>query len=235
MIHRSLIATVLVWHIAAIAVTAADATSSSPATALQITLTALVTRDDPAQQRIDLAIQCTEPIEACTLRVYSDRGQLAEKTLGPLAQGANTLSVLLDEPKQAAETRWELSDGQTTLAETKITWTPPRHWTLHVLKSSHVDIGLYDSQYKQRFLTDECLDGAKRLAEETADWPDASRFRYAAEGLWWWLNYPPGSLRAGSHRTCEPLCQAGPVRNQRLPFRKPHAGFRNGGAVPQHL
>ena len=190
MIHRSLIATALAWHIAAIAVTAADATSSSPVTALHVTPTSLVTRGDSPQQRIDLTIECSSPIEACTLRVHSGQRQLAERTLGPLAQGANTLSVLLDEPTGAAETRWELSDAQITLTERKVTWSPPRHWTLYVLKSSHVDIGLHDSQYKQRFLTDECLDGAKKLAEETVDWPDASRFRYAVEGLWWWLNYP---------------------------------------------
>ncbi len=190
MIRHLLIAVALVWSITSIAATAADATSSSPVTTLQVTPTSLVTRDDPPQQRVHLAIQCTGPIEACALRVFSGQRQLAEKTLGPLAQGANTLSVLLDEPKQGAETRWELAGGETTLAETKLTWTPPRHWTLYVLKSAHVDIGLHDSQYKQRYMTDGFVDQAQQLAEETADWPDASRFRYVVEGLWWWLNYP---------------------------------------------
>ena len=183
---------VFAWLIAATAAAAAapDIPASSPVTALQVTPTSLVTRADPAQQRVDLAIQCTGPIQSCVLRVFSGERQLTEKTLGPLCKGANTLSVLLDEPKQATETRWVLSDGQTTLAESTLTWTPPRHWTLYVLKSAHVDIGLHDSQYKQRYMTDSFLDDAQRLAGETGDWPDASRFRYVVEGLWWWFNYP---------------------------------------------
>ncbi|NLS96953.1 MAG: hypothetical protein GXX96_32855 [Planctomycetaceae bacterium] len=167
---------------------AADVTPTSPVTAFKIAPTSLVSRDQ--QQRIDLSMECAKPIEACTLRIWSGERPLAEKPLGPLAQGANDISVLLDEPKELVETRWELANGVTTLAETTLTWTPPRHWTLYVLKSSHVDIGLHDSQYKQRFLTDACLDEARNLAEQTADWPDASRFRYVVEGLWWWFNYP---------------------------------------------
>ncbi len=160
------------------------------ATSLQVAPTSLVSRDDPPQQRIDLSVECTRPIEACTLRVYSGERQLAEESLRPLAQGTNELSIMLEQPKEAMETRWELVADNAALAETTLTWTPPRHWTLYVLKSSHVDIGLHDSQYKQRFLTDACLDEARNLAKQTADWPDASRFRYVVEGLWWWFNYP---------------------------------------------
>jgi hypothetical protein len=83
-----------------------------------------------------------------------------------------------------------LAAAAETLAEKTLTWNPPRHWTLYGLKSAHIDIGLHDSQYKQRHMTVGFIDQARQLADQTSDWPDASRFRYVVEGLWWWLNYP---------------------------------------------
>ena len=162
----------------------------SPIVSWQITPTSLVSRDDPPRQRIDLAIESAKSLKGITLRVFHGERLLAEKRIGPLSQGNNAVSVLLDEPKGAVETRWELSEGATTLAKTTLKWVPPRHWTLYVLKSAHVDIGLHDSQYKQRYMTDAFIDDSRRLADETAAWPDATRYRYVVEGLWWWFNYP---------------------------------------------
>lgn len=152
--------------------------------------TSLVTRDRPALQRIDLAIECREACRECVLHVRSGGRLLAEKPLGTLRPGANQVSTLLAERDKAIETCWTLSEDSRTLAEKNITWNPVRHWTLHVIKSAHVDIGLHDPQYKQRLLSVESIDRARQLADQTAGWPDASRYRYVIEGLWWWRNYP---------------------------------------------
>lgn len=156
----------------------------------EITPTSLVSHGQPALQRIDLAVECEESLEACVLRVSADGRLLAEKAIRSLQKGANIISVLLPERETPTETRWVLSDGSRTLAEKTLTWNPPRHWTLYVIKSAHIDIGLHDSQYRQRALANGFIDAAKRLADQTADWPDAARYRYVVEGLWWWLNYP---------------------------------------------
>lgn len=152
--------------------------------------TSLVTRDRPALERIDLAIECTEACPACVLQVRSGERLLAEKPLGALRRGANQIAALLAEPDRAVETHWVLSDGSRMLAEKDLTWNPPRHWTVYVIKSAHIDIGLHDPQYKQRLLSVESIDRAVQLADQTTDWPEASRYRYVIEGLWWWLNYP---------------------------------------------
>jgi hypothetical protein len=152
--------------------------------------TALVSRDAPPLQQIDLAIAVGKPVETCALKVWADGKWLMEKPLGSLKAGTNRVSVLLPEPAQALASRWELSDGTRVLATTNLTWRPPRHWTLYVVKSAHVDIGLHDSQYKQRLMTVGFIDQARKLADQTADWPEASRYRYVIEGLWWWQNYP---------------------------------------------
>ena len=164
--------------------------AASPVKRWNVTPTSLVSQDQPPLQNIDLLVENGETLKACVLRVWTGDRLLAEKTLGELAKGANSISVLLGEPEESTETRWVLSDGARTLAEKVLTWDPPRHWTLYVLKSAHVDIGLHDPQYQQRFLTVDNIDRARRLADQTADWPDASRYRYVVEGLWWWLNYP---------------------------------------------
>lgn len=174
-----------VWFLLATSVSAAPIVKH-----WEIAPTSLVSRSEPALQRIDLSVECGEPLKACVLRVSADGRLLAEKPLGALKKGTNSISVRLPEMDQPVQTRWVLSDSSQTLAEKTLTCSPPRHWKLYVIKSAHIDIGLHDSQYIQRALANGFIDGAKQLADQTADWPDASRYRYLVEGLWWWLNYP---------------------------------------------
>ena len=102
-----------------------------------------------------------------------------------------------------------LSQGSKSLAEQTLAWNPPRHWTLYVIKSAHVDIGLHDSQYKQRFMAAAFIDQARQLADQTSDWPEASRFRYVVEGLWWWLNYPQDRPERRADETVRKYVKAG--------------------------
>jgi len=184
------VAAACVMAVGAAAVLGDAARAASPVKQWEVTPTSLVSRDRPPLQRVDVSVESDDSRASCVLQVWSGDRRLAEKPLGALSKGRSNLSLLLPEPTQAAETRWVLSDASGTLAETTLTWAPPRHWTIYVIKSAHVDIGLHDSQYKQRLMTDEFIDRAWRLADETANWPDASRYRYVVEGLWWWLNYP---------------------------------------------
>ncbi len=168
-----------------------ETAAAVPVKRWEVTPTSLVSRNQPPLQRIDLLVENTQVLDSAVLRVWSDTDRLlAEKPLGALHEGTNEISVLLTEPKRPVDTRWELSDGSQALSEQALTWEPPRHWTLYVIKSAHVDIGLHDSQYKQRWMGVDFIDQAGRLADQTSDWPEASRFRFIVEGLWWWLNYP---------------------------------------------
>ncbi len=185
------------------------AQDTSPVTRWEIVPTSLVSRAEPPLQKIDLSVECSEAITACVLRVWSDDRVLAEKSLGAMRKGANDRSILLNEPEKPLDTRWVLSDGSKAIAEQTLTWNPPRHWTLYVIKSAHVDIGLHDSQYKQRLMTVDFIDRARRLADQTADWPEGSRFRYAVEGLWWWLNYPRDRSEQAANEVVEKYVKQG--------------------------
>jgi len=151
--------------------------------------TSLVSRDTPPLQQIKLSFNTTKRLEAGRLEVRSVEGLIVAKSLGTGKDGLNHVSVLLPEPQSTIPSQWVLLDGKTVLAETNLVWHTPRHWTLYVIKSSHTDIGLHDAQYRQRANGVGYIDRARKLADQTADWPDASRYRYHVEVLWWWMNY----------------------------------------------
>lgn len=179
------------------------ATSASAAGVRQweITPTALVTRDQPPLQRIAMSIDSEANLADCRLEVWVGDNKVADKALGQVAKERHELPVLLPEPTAAVESRWVLLDSAgKTLAERALTWKPPRHWTLYVIKSAHFDIGLHSSQYRQRHMSVAFLDQARENADRTADWPEASRSRYVVEGLWWWLNYPADRSEAAAAR-----------------------------------
>ncbi len=175
----------------------------------EIKPSALVTRDIPALQNIDMDILGTDALDKSLLKVWVGDKLLAEKALGELRAGTNQVEVLLPEPQKTMQTRWELLNDNKIMAEQTVTWNPPRHWQLYVIKSSHVDIGLHDSQFKQRYMANGHIDNAVKLAEKTSSWPEPSRFRYVIEGLWWWLNYVQDRPEDQSDQIVERYCQSG--------------------------
>ncbi len=171
--------------------------------------TSLVAQGTPPCQNVNLDIDCTEAVVACTLKVWTDSTLLAEKALGALRAGTNSVSVLLPEPSKTLESRWALLSGAQTLAERKLTWQPPRHWTIYEVLSSHVDIGLHNPQYMQRLMGNKYLDDAQKLVDQTATHTDASRFRYGVEGMWWWDNYERDRSEAAARHLIETYAKPG--------------------------
>jgi len=82
--------------------------AGSPVKRWQVTPTPLVAQGEPAQQKIDLSVECEEAIQSCGLQVWSGERLLIEKPLGALPAGASSVSVLLEEPEHPAATRWVL-------------------------------------------------------------------------------------------------------------------------------
>jgi len=175
----------------------------------EVTPTSLVAQGVPPRQNIQVDVDCAEPLAACALKVWTDGKLFAEKELDALRAGTNTVSVLLDEPKKPLASRWALLAEGKTLAECAFTWKPPRHWTIYEVLSSHVDIGLHNPQYMQRRMVCGYLDDAQKLIDQTADRPDASRFRYAVEGMWWWDNYERDRSEAAARHLIETYAKPG--------------------------
>lgn len=60
---------------------------------------------------------------------------------------------------------------------------PQRHWTLHLVQHSHLDIGYTDPQGRVMAESRAYFDSLLELCEDTDDWPEPARFRWAVEGF----------------------------------------------------
>ncbi|WP_367123874.1 alpha-mannosidase [Streptomyces phytohabitans] len=60
---------------------------------------------------------------------------------------------------------------------------PQRHWTLHLVQHSHLDIGYTDPQGRVLAESRAYLDSLLELCRDTDDWPEPARFRWAVEGF----------------------------------------------------
>jgi Glycosyl hydrolases family 38 N-terminal domain/Glycosyl hydrolases family 38 C-terminal domain len=60
---------------------------------------------------------------------------------------------------------------------------PQRHWTLHLVQHSHLDIGYTDPQGRVMAEHRGYLDSLLELCHDTDDWPEPARFRWAVEGF----------------------------------------------------
>ncbi|TRO57392.1 glycoside hydrolase family 38 C-terminal domain-containing protein [Streptomyces sp. IB201691-2A2] len=60
---------------------------------------------------------------------------------------------------------------------------PQRHWTLHLVQHSHLDIGYTDPQGQVMAESRAYLDSLLELCRDTDDWPEPARFRWAVEGF----------------------------------------------------
>ena len=86
--------------------------------------------------------------------------------------------------------RWQFLDKNGNLLwQGESAWSKPRHWTIHIVISSHTDIGLHNSQYIQRFNASRFIDMAAKLCDKTAAKDEDVRYRYCMEGDWFWENY----------------------------------------------
>ncbi|MFI7349397.1 glycoside hydrolase family 38 C-terminal domain-containing protein [Streptomyces sp. NPDC049936] len=73
----------------------------------------------------------------------------------------------------------ELEEGTLLAFEAR----PQRHWTLHLVQHSHLDIGYTDPQGRVMAESRAYLDSLLELCRDTDDWPDPARFRWAVEGF----------------------------------------------------
>ena len=137
-------------------------------------------------QRLDLRCRADSACHA----VLTLRGEgLDFRCPVGLASGENRLPVFL--PPVERDIRAEaLLAAEGGCVCFPFVWKKPRAWTFYVMLSSHTDIGLHNSQYHQRYYSEEFLDEAARLCDETEGRAEPDRYRYTMEGRWFWENYP---------------------------------------------
>lgn len=77
-----------------------------------------------------------------------------------------------------------LQKGEQVIAEKKFELVPVVPRTIHLLHHSHVDIGYTHVQDEVKQIQWNNLESAIKLAEETAGFPEGSRFKWNSEVMW---------------------------------------------------
>ncbi len=156
---------------------------------LEITPVSMVTREEKMRQRLNISCVCKQDGHFY-LEVVRGGESMGQRIPFGLVHGHNNVGILLPPPEKNQETDFYVYDDAGNLqAEWNMIWQVPRHWTIYGIDSSHTDIGLHNSPYIQRYNSSNLLEKAMALCNETSDRTEASRYRYAVEGTWFWNNY----------------------------------------------
>jgi alpha-mannosidase len=93
--------------------------------------------------------------QACEIVVTAAGHSPGKPQPQSLPPGRSTLDVLVPDLSAPAEVTVEVRVGGTVLARTAQRWTPQRKWKVHLVKSSHQDIGYEDYLWvKQKEIAD---------------------------------------------------------------------------------
>lgn len=134
------------------------------------------------------------PIDVDQLEVFIADAQGATLNVGRAASAAGSVRVLVpasDEPSRAEVRIPSLGTEAVAVALDGV-----RPWSVHVVHHSHFDFGYTDPQAAVIANQRSYLDSAVDLIHQTADWPEASRFRWNAEALWAFTDWEGNRTRA---------------------------------------
>jgi hypothetical protein len=132
-----------------------------------------------------------------TVRVRGAENQVVKDILGEVTITSATGDVISRESESGPNNSTRIfipeveKDQEVSVSFSKVpgekvslTVKPQRHWTIHLVHHTHLDIGYTDPQgvvlAEHLAFLDACLDLTKR----TDDWPDDSKFRWCVEALW---------------------------------------------------
>ena len=87
-------------------------------------------------------------------------------------------------PEVTSEQQVVVSFEKSSVIKLDLSVKPQRHWTIHLVHHTHLDIGYTDPQGRvlaeHLAFLDSCLD----LMNRTDSWPDDAKFRWSVEALW---------------------------------------------------
>ncbi len=123
-----------------------------------------------------------EPVDAL-IRVA---GQDFRRTIG---FGYQSLGIPVPEIRNDTVIPVKITAGTRVLCDTIFTLRPVPHRTICLLHHSHNDIGYTHVQDEVEMMQWKNLEDAIRLAKETQDYPEGSRFRWNTEVMWALASY----------------------------------------------
>ena len=101
-----------------------------------------------------------------------------------LAKGLNEVEVTIPAHDTETSAAVRVDIAGKTAVEREIELLPIRKWEVYLLHHSHVDIGYTHVQTEVEALQTSHIERSIDLAEQTADYPPGSRFKWNTEVLW---------------------------------------------------
>ncbi len=167
-----------------VCLTTPDTVQSGPLTQsdkiLDISTRPFLVRDRTGQLRQPIlasVLHMGDPIKA----QVTVNGETTGQTLD---SGYRTLEALAPAVVKPTEVEVEIAVAGRPLAARTVRIEPVKKWEIYILHHSHVDIGYTHVQtdvIKKHF---EYFEQVIQLAQESADYPEGSRFKWNAEVLW---------------------------------------------------
>lgn len=166
--------------------------------------------DIEGNQRIDLKCYTSENAHLF-FKIFEGKKCLRETPLN-LSSGYTELRLMLPTIDKDFLAKCCIFDKTgNLLSSITVEWQKPIKRTLYVMISSHTDIGLHNSQYIQRKNSEEFLDLAQKLCDETEGADEKDRYRYTMEGTWFWENYPADRGEEAAQNVVENYIKKGKI------------------------
>jgi hypothetical protein len=143
---------------------------------------------DTLQQLVRLSLKNDGSEVEAALFIHTD-GIEEQLSLGAIPPGITQHKIYLPELLKPASVRFSLWVTTTLQDEREVAWQTMKHWEVHLVHGSHHDLGYTDIPSNILREHDGYMDRVLKFCEETADWPEESKFRYVAEQAWSVLHY----------------------------------------------
>jgi len=112
-----------------------------------------------------------------------------EFEIGKVEPGEKEYQVKIPDIREQIEINFMLYVGSDLQDRARLTWNPQKHWQIYVVQESHHDLGYTDLPQNVFKEHNDFLDKVLEFCDETAEWPEESKFRYSIEQSWSILNY----------------------------------------------
>lgn len=169
----------------------ASATAATPEKSLvkfvKLSPTVLFTRGEPLMQVAKLTL---ENHSATTVQAWAEVSMEGcpkqKQDLGKLSPGKNVCKLQIPDIKSPQTLRISVSvAGLLEPVVHEVKWQPQRHWVVYLMKSSHTDLGYETTEFAKLAALAKYVDNALKITDNTWSEPDASRYRWTIEHLWW--------------------------------------------------
>jgi alpha-mannosidase len=150
----------------------------------------LLKRDGPALLRaLDLSIRAGAVNPGRRCHAQCDDGlQIRNPDLGELAEGENSLRLLVKEVESARSCTLRVSYGDLS-AHCALDLSPARQWTVYLALHSHTDLGFTAPVSEVARIHNRNTDRAVELCLASAIFPEGERFKWTCEVTWQIQNY----------------------------------------------